>query len=46
MEVLQSTDESVDLPADLGLSSKNIGEVNAIERKLEEDDLYRKLVLI
>ena len=27
LEVLHSTDESVDLPADLGLPLKNIGEV-------------------
>ena len=38
LEVLHSTDESVDLPADLGLPLKNIGEVKEIERKLEEDD--------
>ena len=34
IEVLQSRDESTDIPADLGLPLKTVGELNELEKKL------------
>ena len=46
MEVMQSTDESKDVPADLSLPVKSIIELNDLERKLEYEELLSKLVMI
>lgn len=45
MEVMQSTDDATNFPADLGVPFTSIKEVNAAEKKLAEDENYnRKLV--
>jgi hypothetical protein len=45
-EMLQTRDESFDIPAELSLPLKNSGELNELERKLEDSDYLRNLVML